>query len=278
MKLGGIASRAFLALACLVWITPTVGLLISSLRHPDAIRGSGWWTVLAAPAEWTRLSLDNYAAVVDEGMGRAFVNSLLVAVPATICPIVIAAFAAYALCWMRLPARPALLALFIGLLVVPVQATMIPLLQTFVSLGIAGTFSAVWIAHAGFGIPLAVYVLRNYIASLPPDLIESARLDGAGDVAIFRRVVVPLSVPALAAFSTFQFLWVWNDLIVALVFLGGSPKVQVLTVALQTLVGSHGEQWYLLTAGAFVTMVAPLLVFVFLQRHFVRGLTAGAIK
>jgi alpha-glucoside transport system permease protein len=190
----------------------------------------------------------------------------------------VAAFAAYAFSWMRFPGREVIFVLFVGLLVVPMHIAFIPLLRVFGAVGITGTFLSVWLAHTGFGMPLAVYLMRNYMGSLPREVIESARVDGASDFQVFWRLVLPLSTPVLAAFAIFQFLWVWNDFLIALVFLGGLPDVQVLTVNLAELIGQRGQDWHLLTAGAFVTMVVPLTVFFTLQRYFVRGMTAGSVK
>jgi alpha-glucoside transport system permease protein len=188
-----------------------------------------------------------------------------------------AAFAAYEFSWMRFPGRQVLFVLLVGLLVVPLQVAFIPLLQLFGTFGITGTFLSLWLAHAGFGMPLAVYILRNYMATLPREVIESAQVDGASHFQVFWRLILPLSTPALAAFAIFQFLWVWNDLLVALIFLGGGENA-VVTLALQQLIGTRGQDWHLLTAGAFVTIVVPLTVFFALQRYFVRGLTAGSVK
>ena len=212
------------------------------------------------------------------GMGRAFLNSLEVTIPATVIPIAMAAFAAYAFAWMKFPGRKMLFALVVGLLVVPLQIALIPILKNFVALHINGTFLAVWLAHTGFGLPLATYLLFNYISELPRDIFEAARVDGASHFTIFVRLVIPLSVPALASFAIFQFLWVWNDYLVALVFIGGASKNQVLTQVLANLVGSLGQNWELLTAAAFISMIVPLIVFFSLQRYFVRGLLAGSVK
>jgi len=208
-------------------------------------------------------------------MGHAFVNSLAVAVPATVIPILAAAFAAYTFSWMEFRGRELLFILFVGLLVVPLQVAFIPLTQLYVSLGIDSAFVKVWLAHTGFGMPLAVYILRNYIGSLPREVIESAKVDGASHYETFWRLIIPLSVPALAAFGIFQFLWTWNDYLVALIFMGNT---EVVTINLAELVGSRGQDWHLLTAGAFITMVVPLIVFFSLQRYFVRGLTSGSVK
>ncbi|NEQ45756.1 MAG: carbohydrate ABC transporter permease [Leptolyngbya sp. SIOISBB] len=263
----------------LLWTLPTAGLLISSFRQPDALLDSGWWTVFAPPLELSQFHLGNYADVLTgQGMGQAFLNSLIITIPATIMPIAIATFAAYALAWMRFPGRQLLFVVIVGLLVVPLQMTLIPVLRAYNSLGLSGTFLAVWLAHTGYGMPLGIYLLRNYIGTLPRDLIEAAAVDGASHLKIFTRIVVPLSTPAIASFAVFQFLWVWNDLLVALVYLGGNQNVAPVTLVLRNLVGDRGQDWHLLTAGAFISMIVPLLVFFALQRYFVRGLLAGSVK
>ena len=274
-----------------IWLIPTVGLLISSFRTKDAVNTSGWWTVLTSPFDFGQWTFDNYDTVLSsEGFGNAFLNSLAVTIPATIIPITIAAFAAYAFSWMEFKGRQIMFVAVVGLLVVPLQMALIPLLRLYSSganifgvtvfpdLDLNGTYMAVWLAHAGFGLPLAVYLLRNYIGSLPSSIIESAKLDGATHFEIFTRLIVPLSVPALASFAIFQFLWVWNDYLVALVFLGIDPSVRVLTVELADLAGRGEGAFSLLPAAAFVTMILPLVVFFSLQRYFVRGLTAGSVK
>jgi len=262
----------------IIWIVPTLGVLVSSFRPAAQVNTNGWWTVFTnlGANEWT---LDNYSNVLtSEGFGNAFLNSLAVTIPATVIPITIAAFAAYAFAWMDFPGRQWIFITVVALLVIPLQMALIPLLQLYTTFGLNGTFPAIWLAHTGFGLPLAIYLLRNYIGSLPSSLMESAEIDGATHFEIFTKLVVPLSVPVLASFAIFQFLWVWNDLLVALVFLGGEPDVRVVTLALRDLNGSRGSQWHLLTAGAFVTMALPLAVFLTLQRYFVRGLTAGSVK
>lgn len=271
-----IVGFALLAI-CLIWTIPTLGLLISSFRDRSDIQSTGWWTVFASPLEFTQMTLANYSEVLEGGMGAAFINSLVVTVPATVIPILAAAFAAYAFSWMRFPGRELLFVLIVGLLVIPIHVAFIPLLRLFGNFGMNGTFAGVWLAHTGFGMPLAIYLLRNYMSSLPREVIESAKVDGASDFQTFWRLIIPLSVPALAAFAIFQFLWVWNDLLVALIFLGGGRN-EVVTVALQQLVGSRGQDWHVLTSGAFITMIVPLIVFFSLQRFFVRGLTAGSVK
>jgi len=283
--------RITILVVVLLWLVPIAGVLITSFRPEGLVDTTGWWTVFAHPfrsGEWT---LDNYQQALDAaGFQNAFLNSIAVAVPATVIPITLAAFAAYAFSWMEFRGRYLLFVLVVSLLVVPLQMALIPILRlytggavlggvrVFPELGLNGTFLGVWLAHAGFGLPLAIYLLRNYIGALPSSIIESAKIDGADHFTIFWRLVVPLSVPALAAFAIFQFLWVWNDLLVAYVFLGGTQDNRVITIALANLVGSRGENWHLLTAAAFISMTLPLIVFFSLQRYFVRGLTAGSVK
>ena len=265
-------------LLALLWTIPSVGLLINSFREPSSIRGSGWWTVfgdLFNSAAWT---VQNYSEVLDGGFGNAFANTLAISIPSVAIPLTVAAFAAYAFAWMEFPGRNLLFVTVVGLMVVPLQMALIPILRIYTGFDLNGTYPAVWLAHAGFGLPLAVYLLRNYMGSLPASLIESAKIDGADDFLIFTRLVVPLSVPVLASFAIFQFLWVWNDFLVALVFLGVDPRNRVLTVELADLAGRGEGTLNLLPAAAFVTMVLPLLVFFSLQRFFVRGLTAGSVK
>ena len=273
-------SRSAVFVLCMLWTIPTLGLLISSFRDREAVRSSGWWTGLASPLDFTQWTLQNYDSVLfgADNFANAFLNTVTVAVPSTVIPITIAAFAAYAFSWMEFRGREVLFVAVVALLVVPLHVAFIPMLRIYGNLGISGTFLGLWLAHTGFGMPLAVYILKNYMSSLPREVIESAQVDGASHFQIFWRLAVPLSVPALAAFAIFQFLWTWNDLLVALVFLGTRSDVQVLTVALQSIIGSRGQDWHLLTSGAFITIVVPLIVFFSLQRYFVRGLTAGSIK
>ena len=284
-------TRLTIVAVVLLWLIPTAGVLVTSFRPEHLVDTSGWWTALGHPfrtGEWT---IQNYKDALDSGGFRnAFLNSLAVTIPATVIPITIAAFAAYAFSWMEFPGRYVLFVLVVGLLVVPLQMALIPISRLYVDgasigsvriipdLQLNGTFLGVWLAHTGFGLPLAVYLLSNYIRSLPSSIMESAKIDGASHFTIFWRLVVPLSVPALAAFAIFQFLWVWNDLLVAYVFLGGTQQNRVLTIALANLVGQHGENWQLLTSAAFISMSLPLVVFFSLQRYFVRGLTAGSVK
>jgi alpha-glucoside transport system permease protein len=270
--------RIVLALICIAWVVPTFGLAVTSVREQDDATTSGWWTIFTTPANVTRLTLENYGEVFDQAnMGEAFVNSMAITLPATIIPILIAAFAAYAFTFMQFPGRDVLLIVVVGLLVVPTQVALVPLLKIYGSLGINGTFLAIWLAHIGFGMPLAVYIIRNYMATLPKEVIESAKIDGASHFQTFWRLILPMSTPVLASFAIFQFLWVWNDLLNALVFIGPGDN-QPLTIALVRLLGQQGQGWQLLTAGGLFTMIVPILVFLSLQRYFVRGLTAGSVK
>ena len=254
------------------------------LSSPTAFENDRGGRVFYISSQPPRFTTENYETVLfSQGIGRSFVNSLTVTIPATIIPILIAAFAAYALAWMKLPFRGLIIAVIVGLLVVPLQMSLIPLLKLYNAAGTfmgvpSKTYLGIWLAHTGFGLPFAIYLLRSYIAGLPKDLIESAQIDGANDFKIFRRIILPLTFPALASFAIFQFLWVWNDLLVAIVFLGSGEDQLVLTGKLNALLGSRGGNWEILTASAFVTIVVPLTVFFSLQRYFVRGLLAGSVK
>jgi alpha-glucoside transport system permease protein len=355
----GVLVNGALALICLLWLVPLVGLLVSSFRDRGDIVSSGWWTVfphqeyvnssqvqltkglpLDQPVnipdlgvtvsddqlragytlpdgrqliwanrrarlvnvqtkQWTSKSnftLDNYQNVLlgqqftytqadgttkteqGEDMSKAFLNSLTVTIPATVIPILLATFAAYAFAWMRFPGRKILFAMVVGLLVIPGQVALIPLLRAFSGLQMNGTFLSLWLVHTGFGLSLAIYLLYNYISQLPREILESAFIDGASQFTIFLRLILPLSVPALASFAIFQFMWVWNDYLNALIFLGTTPEQQVVTIKLAQMLGSRGQDWHLLTAGGFVSMLLPLVVFFSLQRYFVRGLLAGSVK
>ncbi len=384
--LSGVPTHAIILLTILVWILPTIGLLVTSLRPRADVNNSGWWTVLSPPPgaqEYTtfcgschgtdgkklpqanladpnylsqfprsfqllsalqkpingqphlgstpmpsdqqvadilvylkqqstgvtpaRITLDNYidaivgyrgtntyrqdckngtqspdlycniADVVNpRGMGRAFLNSLIVTIPATFFPILFAAFAGYAFAWLDFKGRFLLFAVLVGLQVVPLQMTLVPISRIYAQLGLNGTFLAVWLFHTGFGLPYAIYLMRNFLGSLPRDLFESAYLDGASHWTVFRRLVIPLATPAIASLGIFQFLWVWNDLLVALVFLGGTTPV--MTYQISNMVTSLGAGWQLLTAAAFLSMLLPMIVFFSLQRYFVRGMLAGAVK
>ncbi|MFP3854851.1 MAG: carbohydrate ABC transporter permease [Anaerolineales bacterium] len=283
--LGKIFVYGTLIILALIWSVPTIGLLVSSFRPEADVLRSGWWEILANPTA-ADLTLSNYKTVMGLEPGAsqqiqlfdALLNSITVTVPATIIPILIAAFAAYGFAWIRFPGRGILFIVVVALLVVPLQISLIPILKDYIRLDLNGTYLGVWLAHTGFGLPLATYLLYNYISTLPRDILESAFIDGASHFTIFTRLILPLSLPALASFAIFQFLWVWNDLLVALVFLGADPRVEVLTQALLGMLGTFGSDWHLLTAGAFISMVLPLIVFFSLQRYFVRGLLAGSVK
>lgn len=278
----GPIGRALVWFLALLWTVPTVGLFISSFRPEADIKTTGWWNWFTDP---TNVTMQNYKGVVDHKVfglpfSEFFWNSVRIAIPSAIIPIVIAAFAAYALSWMKFPGRDWLVVVIVGLMVVPLQMCLIPLLQFFGSDWFPDSMQGVvtiWIAHSIFGMPLAIFLLKNFIGSLPREVIEAARVDGATHLTIFTKIVMPLSVPALASLGIFQFLWVWNDLLVAKVF-GGSARNQPMTYAMVDMVGNRGNEWQLLTAGAFVMMIVPLIVFLSLQRYFVRGLLAGSVK
>ncbi|MGD9212504.1 MAG: carbohydrate ABC transporter permease [Desulfobacteraceae bacterium] len=280
---------------CVVWTLPTFGLLITSFRDRDVVSKTGWWTVFTQPSQ-SNLTLTNYKQVLSgkeislmdakgnkrivkgDNLTRAFLNSLTVSIPSVVIPILIASFAAYGFAWMTFPGRKTLFIIVVALLVVPLQIALIPLLRDYNQLSLTGTFLAVWLAHTGFGLPLSIYLMYNYISQLPRSVIESAIIDGCSHFSVFWKLILPLSVPAIASLSIFQFLWVWNDLLVALVFIGSKPGVEVLTQRLLYLIGTRGQDWHLLCAGAFVSMILPLTVFLSLQRYFVRGLLAGSVK
>lgn len=242
----------------------------------EMTRGERIFTTTVSPPSFTT---ENYSRVIGAtGLGRAFMNTFTVTIPATVIPILIAAFAAYALAWMQFPGRALLTAAVVGLLVVPLQVALIPLLRLHNDLGIGKGYLGIWLAHTGFGLPLAVYLLRNYMVGLPREVIESARVDGATEFQIFRRIILPLSFPALASFAIFQFLWVWNDLLVATVFLGNTREQLVMTGLLRELMGSRGGEWEILATSAFISIAVPLVVFFAMQKYLVRGLLAGSVK
>jgi len=264
-----------IVIVVLLWMTPAFGLLISSFRPPSEIASTGWWTAFQTPFKFT---LDNYRTVLAQNrMGQSFLNSLIISVPSTVIPILVAGFAAFAFAWMKFPGRDFLFIFVVALLVVPIQMTLIPVLRLLADVRLVGTFPGIWLAHTAYGLPFAIFLLRNFFAALPRELLESAYLDGASNLRIFFRLIFPLSVPAIASLTIFQFLWVWNDLLVALVYLQ-DPSKSPMTVTINNLVSSFGTQWQLLTAAAFISMMLPLALFFALQRYFVEGITAGAIK
>jgi alpha-glucoside transport system permease protein len=260
-----------------IWLIPTIGLFINSFRSAADATSSGWWTALFPPENF---SFDNYAYVMSRnGIGDAFINSILITIPSTVIPVMVAAFAGYAFAWMHFPGRNVLFLIVVGLLIVPLQTTFIPILQLFAKFHINGEFLAVWLAHTGYGLPFAIYLLRNFMGELPREVFESADIDGAGWATKFFRLALPMTVPAIAALAIFQFLFIWNDLLVAFVFIGAAkPDNLPLTVVVANLVQSTGGGWQYLAAAAFLTMAVPLIVFLALQRYFVRGLTGGAVK
>jgi alpha-glucoside transport system permease protein len=276
----------------LLWTLPTFGLFVSSIRSKDSILTTGWWNWFTNP----EFTLDNYKGVLGSGgdvnLSNFFVNSLVITIPSVLFPLAFGSLAAYALSWMEWKGRDWVFILIFALQIVPIQMALIPLLRLF-SKGLelggvtivpalqlvgAEKFATVWIAHTAFGLPLCIFLFHNFMSELPRELMEAARVDGADHARIFRSVVLPLIVPALASFGIFQFLWVWNDLLVALIFAGGTPQTAPLTVQLAEMAGSRGQDWQLLTAGAFVAIGVPIVVFLSLQRYFVRGLLAGGLK
>ena len=259
------------------WLIPTLGLFINSFRPAAEVSSSGWWTSLLPPWDFT---LDNYSHVLEQNnLGDAFINSLFITIPSTVIPIMVASFAAYAFAWMSFPFKNAIFVAIVGLLVIPLQSTLIPVLRLLAGAGIAGEFLAVWLAHTGYGLPFAVFLLRNYMGGLPREVFESASIDGASHSTAFFRLAIPMSVPVLASLAIFQFLFVWNDLLVSLIYIGPTnPENLPMTVVISNLVSSLGGETHFLTAAAFLTMILPLIVFIFLQRYFVRGITGGAVK
>ena len=261
----------------LLWTIPTLGLFITSFRPEQDIRSSGWWTTLTRP--W--FNFDNYDAALNGSttqLSTFFINSIVVTLPAVIIPITLALLASYAFAWIDFRGKNILFVSVFALQVVPIQVTLIPLLSQYVDWGLNGTFWAVWLSHSIFALPLAIFLLHNFMKEIPRSLIEAARMDGAGHVKIFFQVLMPLLVPAIASFGIFQFLWVWNDLLVSLTFAGGGADVAPLTVRVAEMAGSRGGDWHILSAGAFISMIVPMIVFLSLQRYFVRGLLAGSVK
>ena len=274
----GWATRIVLGIICFAWVVPTFGLFVTSFRTENEANTTGWWTVLGSLGN---LTTSNYHKVLTDpslDLGQAFINSIAIALPATFIPLLIAAFASYAFAFMKFPGRDILFLAIVSLLVVPNYVSFVPILKIYGNVGLGGTFAGVWLAHIGFGMSLAIYILRNYMVTLPPSVIESAKVDGASHFQTFYRLVLPMSVPALASFAIFQFLWVWNDLFVALVFIGPGENAPMTVAIKNNLLSQQGAGWNLVTAGGFLSMIVPILVFLALQRFFVRGLTAGAVK
>ena len=260
----------------ILWTIPSLGLLITSFRPQEDIRRTGWWTVFTGNASFT---MDNYNEALygnSNDLSTFFVNSFVITIPAVLIPITLSLLAAYAFAWIKFPGRNFLFVAVFSLQVVPLQIALVPLLSDYVDWDINGSYWTVWLSHSIFALPLAIFLLHNFMKDIPASLVEAARVDGAGHVKIFFRVLFPLLVPAIASFGIFQFLWVWNDLLVGLTF--AAPQYQPLTVKIAELAGTRGGDWYLLTAGAFIAMIVPLIVFVALQRFFVRGMLAGAVK
>ncbi len=279
--------NALMFIMCVLWILPTFGLFVTSFRSSDLATSTGWWTTFTNLRE---LTLDSYIRILSPrnivvaggrggGLFPSFLNSLTVTIPAVVIPILISVYAAYGLAWLRFRGRKIVFVILIGLLVVPLQISLIPILRDYQKLGINGSYLGVWLAHTGFGLPLAIYIMYNYISEIPYSIIESAYMDGASHYKIINKLIIPLSVPVMASFAILQFLWVWNDLLVALIFLSGSGVGnEVLTQRLLNLIGSRGQEWHLLSSGAFVSMVLPLVVFFSLQKFFTRGLLGGSVK
>lgn len=278
---GSISSTIALTILVAIWSIPTIGLLITSLRKREEAEISPWWEGFFNPLS-TVWSLDAYQKSLESGMLESLVNTIAVTVPATILPLMIAANAAYAFTFLNFKGKEVLFAILVGLMVVPLQSSLIPVLKGMVwfqktfDIPLTGTYASAWVVHSAFALPLAIYILRNYMLSLPTSLIEAARVDGASYYQIFWRLVLPMSVPAIASFAIFQFLWVWNDYLIAFIFVG--EQKSVMTYRVLRLLGQYGEGWQDVAAGSFISLVVPLIVFFALQRYFVRGLTAGAVK
>ncbi|MFH8681735.1 carbohydrate ABC transporter permease [Streptomyces lydicus] len=266
--------QLFLLVVGLIWLTPAAGLFLSSLRTEEANASSGWWTALSAPS---RLSFDNYAALLkDSGIVQAFWNTVLISVPTTLAVVVIAALAGYAFAWMEFPGRDWVFLVVVAMLVVPVQIGLLPVAKLFGALGLFGSIPGVILFHTAYGLPFAIFLLRNYFAEIPKEMLEAARMDGGGEWRIFSQLILPLGRPAIASLAIFQFLWVWNDMLVALLF--ADNESQPLTVALQSQMRQFGSNIGVLAPGAFLSLIVPLIVFFAFQRHFVQGIMAGSVK
>ncbi len=264
----------FLGIVAVIWLAPTIGLLVTSFRPRTDIQSSGWWDILST----LRFTAINYESVLNaQGMSRAFLNSVIISVPSTLLPLLICSLAAYAFSWLRFPFRDTLFLIVVALMMVPVQVGFLPLLQLFRPFQLTQGFIGIWLAHTAFALPFGIFLLRNFFITLPRDLIEAARIDGSSSIGVFRTIVLPLSVPALAAYGIFQFLWVWNDLLMSLIFISKNENYPM-TIQVTTLLGTYGTEWNLLAAAAFLLMFLPLVVFFSLQRYFVQGLLAGSVK
>lgn len=274
-----IALNALVIFAMVIWIIPTLGLFVTSFRPASDVSSTGWWTVLTSPLKFTQYTLENYQTVLSTGgMSTSFRNSFIITIGGTVLSVFIAALAAFGLSRLYFGGRAFFYALIVMMMVVPTQMTFVPVLRLYNKLSLSGTFFGLWLVHTGYGLPFAVFMLHNFFDSLPDDLFEAAYIDGASVWTTFVRLAIPLSVPAIASLVIFQFLFIWNDLLVALIYLGGHESVAPLTVRLSSLVGSYGQSWHLLTAAAFVSMFVPLVVFFSLQKYFVRGILGGAVK
>src|SRR3954447_1224847 len=264
----------FLGIVAVIWLAPTIGLLVTSFRPRTDIQSTGWWEVLGT----LRFTIENYQQVINaNGMGQSFLNSLIISIPSTLLPIFVCSLAAYAFSWLRFPFRDSIFLIIVGLMMVPVQVAFLPVQQLFKPFQLTQGYMGIWLAHTAFALPFGIFLLRNFFITLPRDLIEAARIDGSSTFGVFRTIVVPLSVPAIAAYGIFQFLWVWNDLLMALIFVGKNSNYPM-TVQVTTLLGTYGSEWHLLAASAFLLMLVPLAVFFSLQRYFVQGLLAGSVK
>jgi alpha-glucoside transport system permease protein len=263
-----------LGIVAIIWLAPTIGLLVTSFRPRSDIQATGWWETLST----LRFTTENYTSVINaQGMLQAFVNNIIISVPSTLLPLTFAALAAYAFSWINFPFRDTTFLIVIALMMVPAQVAFIPVLQLFAPFGFTRNFIGIWLAHTAFALPFGIFLLRNFFITLPRDLIEAARIDGASTLGVFRTIVVPLSVPAIAAYGIFQFLWVWNDLLMALVFVQNAAN-NPMTRQINSLLTQYGTEWSLLAASAFLLMIVPLIVFFSLQRYFVQGLLAGSVK
>lgn len=270
--------HVIIIIMCIVWLLPTLGIFISSFRPQSDIMTSGWWNVFLDPANANNYTIQNYTKVIfGNNILQAFLNSFIIAIPASFISLFFAALAGYAFAWLHFPGRNILFLMIVGLIVVPLQMTFIPILKIYSQTGLYGSYIGIWLAHAGYGMPLMIYMMRNFMGGLPKELFESAFIDGASVWTAFTRLVIPLSVPVIASLAIFQFLWIWNDLIVALIYMPDPDKAPI-TLMIANLVGSEGQSWHLLLPAAFISMVLPLIVFFSLQKYFVRGLTAGAVK